>query len=124
MNEKQVVEEALSKLANNKSFVEAVKHVETPEDLQSVLKQYNVEMSVEEIIQMIDVMKKLKENGNESELSEDILDDVSGGVVVTGAIALGVAGKAALWLLGTVGAFLLTKAMENAWNNQPGKIRR
>lgn len=118
------MEEKLAKLVNNVSFVEAVKQVETPEDMQSVLKQYNVEMSVEEIIQMIDVMKELKKNGNESELSEEMLDDVSGGVVVAGAIALGVAGKAALWLLGSVGSFLIAKAMENAWNNKPGRIRR
>lgn len=87
-------------------------------------RQYNVEMSIEEIIQMIDIMEDLKKNRNEGELSEDVLDDVSGGVVVAGAVALGVAGKAALWLLGTVGTFLITKAMENACNNKPGRIRR
>lgn len=118
------MEEKLSELVNNESFIEAVKQVETPEDMQSIFRQYNVEMSVEEIIQMIDIMEDLKEKRNEGELSEDILDDVSGGVVVSGAIALGVAGKAALWLLGTVGTFLITKAMENAWNNKPGRIRR
>lgn len=64
-------QEKLQALESNGEFQKSLENAETPDDVQRIMAQYGVEMSVEEIRQMI--------QEPEGELQETDLEDVSGG---------------------------------------------
>lgn len=87
----------LNVLFMNESFTVEAKTVTTVEEMQKLMKKYDVEMSSDEIVEMCRVIAE--QMNSEEELSENTLDNVSGGfpgwwiavgVVCVGAFALGI----------------------------------
>ena len=75
------MEEKFMELLNDQEFVEKLMATDEPGDVQSLLKENGVELTLEEI----DSVRKMW-NANmqpeEDELSEDSLEDVAGGAFV------------------------------------------
>lgn len=87
----------LNVLFMNESFTVEAKTVTTVEEMQKLMKKFDVEMSSDEIVEMCRVIAE--QMNSEEELSENVLDNVSGGfpgwwiavgVVCVGAFALGI----------------------------------
>lgn len=76
MENKQVM---IEKLAENEAFVKELGAAHTPEEVKSVFAAYGVEMTKEEAAVIIDTAK----TNPDGELSEDSLDAVSGGILVS-----------------------------------------
>lgn len=64
-------QEKLGTLENNVEFNRKLANAETPEEVQEILKDYNVDMSTEEVSEMIQKPA--------DEMSESDLDQVAGG---------------------------------------------
>ncbi len=64
-------------LFSDEQFVKKLFNLETPEEVQAVLADNDVEISVEEILKIRELLIK-KENG---ELSDEELEEVAGGLV-------------------------------------------
>ena len=69
MNEKIVA--AFQELKDNQVFQQRLENAGSPEEIQEILKDYDVDMSIEEVQKMI--------QETAGELSEDDLADVAGG---------------------------------------------
>lgn len=74
---------ALSTLMDNKEFILTMLSQETPEDVQKLFHENGVDFSLEEVNELGRELERLATTGDE--LTEDALDSVSGGVVVTAA---------------------------------------
>ncbi|NLB51704.1 MAG: Nif11-like leader peptide family natural product precursor [Syntrophomonadaceae bacterium] len=73
----QKLNQLQAKIDSNQNFVEKLFSLETPEEVQSFLKQEGMEFSLEEI----DVLRKAAVKSLEKgELSEEDLEKVAGGV--------------------------------------------
>jgi predicted ribosomally synthesized peptide with nif11-like leader len=73
----QKLNQLRAKIDSNQNFVEKLFSLETPEEVQSFLKQEGMEFSLEEI----DVLRKAAVKSLEKgELSEEDLEKVAGGV--------------------------------------------
>lgn len=87
--------EKINELFQDKAFVEKLLSLENDTDVQALMKENGVELSLQEI----NSIKKAVESriGNDEELSEDDLENVAGGVdigniitgVVDGLVSLG-----------------------------------
>lgn len=89
----------LETILKNTEFVEKSANIATAEELQSLIAEYGLEMTVEEVVEFCKLIAKEKERiDNGGELSTEELDDVSGGGVlfVLGCIGLGVTALAGL----------------------------
>lgn len=95
--------EKLNEVFSDQQFVESLLQLETPEQVQQILKEKGIDLTVEEIEQTRDFLVryangqlseketatlKLLQNSN-GELSEDELENVSGGVFLLCACLLG-----------------------------------
>lgn len=81
-----LTQEKIQEVFSDEKFVESLLQMEEPEMVQNALKEKGIELTVEELEQI----RERLENGAEGELSEDDLDQVSGGIAITtivGAIA-------------------------------------
>lgn len=76
MENKQIM---IEKLAENEAFVKELGAAHTPEEVKAVFSRYGVEMTLEEAAAIIEAAK----TGADGELSEDSLDAVSGGILVS-----------------------------------------
>ena len=88
----------------NEQFKAAVANVTTPEDMQKLIAEYGLELTVDEVIELCGQIVKAMNSGDE--IGEDELDNVAGGVVVI----LGVTFTTAqlIWLgIGSAGAAAL-----------------
>ena len=84
--------EKMKEVFSDKAFVESLFELETVAEVQAALKEKDVELSEEEILSIRDLLGKV-ENG---ELSEELLEQVSGGSILAAiggiaAAALGIA---------------------------------
>lgn len=68
------------------------------------------DFSTDELVAFAEELEKQPAQKN-GELSEDDLDNVTGGGV-------------GAFLLGSIAWYLIEKALDNAWNAKPGKIRK
>ena len=77
-------EERIRTLFEDETFVRNLMEQDTPEQVQELLINYEIDLSVEEINQIRELLEK-HENGevNLEELSDDDLENVSGGVFGT-----------------------------------------
>ena len=91
MENKQII---IEELAKNEAFVKDFGAVKTPEDVKSVFSTYGVDVTLEEAAAIIDI-------ANANELTEDALDNVSGG---------GVASNYMVSAMGAIGASFTYKA--------------
>ncbi len=70
-------------------FAERLFSVETPEEVQSLLKEQGLEFSLEEIDTLRDaLLKSLGKVGENGELSDEYLADVAGGSVASGLVQI------------------------------------
>ena len=68
-----------AKLKADDSLAEAMFRKETPEEVQTVLKEAGLEFSLEEIVQLRESIVAAQAEGSEEELSDDDLENVAGG---------------------------------------------
>lgn len=83
----------LEGILKNNEFVNKSASITTAEELQTLIAEYGLEMTVEEVVEFCKLVAKEKERiENGSELSPEDLDDVSGGgaLFILGCIGLGV----------------------------------
>ena len=82
-------EERIKEVFSDEEFVKELFSKETPEEAQALLAEKEIDMSIDELVKLKDlVAAKLQaaENGESTELTEEDLSDVAGGVAVLFAI--------------------------------------
>ena len=77
-------QEKIQEVFSDEAFFKEIFSKETPEEVQSILAEKDVELSIEDILKLRKIIEKKLNQG--VELSDDELEDVTGGVVVIGAI--------------------------------------
>ncbi len=102
--------EKIKEVFSDEAFVEALVAKETPEEVQAMLLEKDIEVSVEDIIEAKDyIVKKIEQDEENFELSEEELEDVSGGFMIflgimgVLTVATGVAGIGLYTHIGTRG---------------------
>lgn len=100
-------EEQLKKLFSDDAFMASILEMETAEEVQKSLADKGLELSLDEIAIIKNTL-----NSEETELSEDDLKAISGGVAITSVICGIIIGSAA-----ASGAFTLGKAV-HSWTNR------
>lgn len=73
------INEKLKELLNNKEFEKEVEKMKTAEELQTAFKQYGIDMSIAEIVELGKLFAEQMGIGKTGEISEDDLENVSGG---------------------------------------------
>ena len=74
-------EATIREVFSDENFVKGLFELETPEAVQQALRQKDITLSVDEIVKIRGLLLKRLETGEE--LSEEELESVSGGAVVT-----------------------------------------
>lgn len=77
-------QEKIQEVFSDEAFLKEIFSKEIPEEVQSILAEKDVELSIEDILKLRKIIEKKLNQG--VELSDDELEDVTGGVVVIGAI--------------------------------------
>ena len=79
-------EELLKEVLSDEAFAKSLIEMETPEDVQTALKEKGVDLSIEDI----KAIQNILVNQEDGELSEDDLENVAGGVdvdkIITGVV--------------------------------------
>ena len=81
------MEEKIKKVMSDEAYVKELLALETPEEVQASLEEKDIEMSLEEIKQAINLLSRY----SEGELSEDELSEVAGGDLCTVCLVIGIA---------------------------------
>lgn len=84
------IQEKIKSILADEEFVSNLSSLEEPEDVRKAFEDRGVELSVEDITKMRDILAKNAENPD-GELSEDELEDVAGGELITICTLIGVA---------------------------------
>lgn len=110
-------EERIKEVFSDEEFVKELFSKETPEEAKALLEEKDVEFTVEEVIKLKEIIvAKLEaaENGEEAELGDEDLEEVSGGVLPLFAVAAAIA---PLIILGTVagGAGIAAAVTRTRW---------
>lgn len=91
--------EKLKELFLSESFKKEAESLKTAEELQELFHKNGLEMTIEEVVDLCGKIAHQMEAGNDGEISEEALDDVTGGVawalvglgvLCIGAVALGI----------------------------------
>lgn len=91
--------EKLKELFLSESFKKEAENLKTAEELQELFCKHGLEMTVEEVVDLCGKIARQMEAGENGEISEDALEDVTGGiawalvglgVLCVGAVALGI----------------------------------
>jgi len=99
-------EEKIKEIFSDEAFVKELLNLDTPEEIQTLLKSKGIELDREQIEKAkAFVSKKLAMIEAGEELGDDELDDVSGGFAITG---LGVA-SAIISVIGVASSMVITK---------------
>ena len=77
-------QEKIQEVFSDEAFLKEIFSKEIPEEVQSILAEKDVELSIEDILKLRKIIEKKLNQG--VELSDDKLEDGTGGVVVIGAI--------------------------------------
>ena len=70
--------EHLKELMDNEIFVQKIAKMESNEEVQKAFSEQGIDFTMEEINQVVEQLY-----GDDSELNEDKLEEVSGGIVIT-----------------------------------------
>ena len=113
-------EATIREVFSNEEFVKGLFQLETPEQVQQALRQKDISLSVEEIVNVREVLLKQMESGQE--LSEQELERVTGGEMVTictiliAGLLLGALVGGAVAGAGMVGgAYIVNDKTNGAW---------
>lgn len=92
-------EERIKAVFSDEAFVKELLSTETPEEVQALLEEKEIEVTIEEIkeTQKILIKKAEQQTAEGMELSDEDLEDVSGGIAPLLAVAL--------WYGACIGAF-------------------
>lgn len=93
--------EKIQALQESGTFEQELAKVNTPEEMQALFATYEIELTLDEIREL--VAEAVKMNG---ELSEGDLDNVAGGIAW-----VAVAGKVGVWALKTVASWAIGKVL-------------
>jgi len=77
-------EERIKEVFSDEEFVKELLSRETPEEAKALLEEKDIDFSVEDLVKLKDIIAaKLQaaENGESAELTEEELEDVSGGTL-------------------------------------------
>lgn len=77
-------QERIQEVFSDETFVKELLSRETPEEVQKMLADKKIDLSIDDILKIRTIFEKKLDQ--RAELSDDELEDVSGGVVVIGAI--------------------------------------
>ncbi len=105
--------EKVEKLFNDEAFVKDLFSSETLVEMQEKLNANGLELSLDETKTFMEEIAKVVEGKND-ELSEEDLDDVSGGFAVTTAILIAAAKIAGVGLASFLAAYLVTRSISKA----------
>ena len=76
-------EERIKEVFSDEAFVKELFSKETPEEVQAMLEDKDIELSIDEIVKLKELLEKKVENPDaDVELGDDDLEEVSGGVVL------------------------------------------
>jgi predicted ribosomally synthesized peptide with nif11-like leader len=78
-----------SKLEADQALAEKLFSLDTPEEVQSLLKEQGIDFTIEEIEVMREALVKIVAKGDASELTDEDLEDVAGGFVGTSTLLIG-----------------------------------
>jgi predicted ribosomally synthesized peptide with nif11-like leader len=81
-------QERIQEVFSDETFVKELLSRETPEEVQKMLADKKIDLSIDDILKIRTILEKKLDQS--AELSDDELEDVSGGVVVIGAIVYSV----------------------------------
>ena len=82
-------EERIKEVFSDEEFVKELFSKETPEEAQAMLAEKDIDLTVEELIQLRElIIKKAQQTDNDEELCDDDLEDVAGGSVILLGIAV------------------------------------
>ena len=79
-------EERIKEVFSDEAFVKELFSKETPEEVQAMLEDKDIELSIDEIVKLKELLEKKVENPD-AELSDEDLEDVSGGCLGVAVIA-------------------------------------
>ena len=79
-------EERIKEVFADEAFVKELLSKETPEEVQAMLEDKDIEVSIAEIVKLRELLEKKAEDPN-AELSDEDLEDVSGGCLGVAVIA-------------------------------------
>ena len=71
-------EEKIKEVFSDEAFVKELFSKETPEEVQAMLEDKDIELSIDEIVKLKELLEKKVENPD-AELSDEDLEDVAGG---------------------------------------------
>jgi len=112
---KQEVLDKVRAVDGDKEFVDYLIKLDTPEDIQNAFKEKGVDLSLDEVEEL--VVEMVDAAGKYGELSEEDLDSVSGGFVITSTVA----GMAIFLGLTAIGVGIGWKAAAGKCNNRRKK---
>ena len=84
-------EERIKAVFSDEAFVKELLSKETPEEVQAMLEDKDIEVSIAEIVKLRELLEKKAENPD-AELSDEDLEDVAGGcgaVLIAGLMLVG-----------------------------------
>lgn len=73
------INDKLRELLGSEAFAKEAESARTAEDIQTVLNRHGIKMTIGEVIELGEKINRLMVSGENRELSEDDLEDVSGG---------------------------------------------
>lgn len=83
-------EERIKEVFSDEAFVKELFSKETPEEVQAMLEDKDIELSIDEIVKLKELLEKKVENPD-AELSDEDLEDVAGGCLwIAIPIAIGI----------------------------------
>lgn len=103
VNEAMVVQ-FMEKIGQDKEFMEKVLTTQNPEDVQKLANEAGIPLTMDDIMASKEVLYKALDKANQSELSEDELESVAGGIEPATTTALIVAG---IGVAGAIGAAVI-----------------
>ena len=111
-------EERINEVFSDEAFVKELLSKETPEEVQAMLAEKDIDVTIDEIVKLRElIIKKLqKAQSGEEELGEDDLEDVAGGSVTASILAGAVAALAPFAV--AVGLVAAITAVNNATNRR------
>ena len=109
-----MTEERIKEVFANEEFVKELFSKETPEEVQVLLAEKDIDLTVAEIVKLGEIVaKKLQqtENGEPAELTEEELADVAGGVLPVLFAVAAVMGAAYM----AIGAVTIARRTTGRW---------
>lgn len=80
--------EKIAELFQNEAFNQKANECKTMEDFQKLFATSGIEISIDETVDLISKIAEAKEKADSGELAVDELDNVAGGIVLSGTLAV------------------------------------